>query len=191
MDLPHWRFYLAIMEDLNTITRYIEPCPDNYSAYSLELSRILLAVGSEIDVVAKQICTKVAPEAKADSITEYCAVLTKAYPQMVAVEVTMERHSLSFVPWQSWGQGESPSWWKSYNDVKHHRHERFSKANLENTLNATAGLCVLVVYLYHETFEKQHVSQRPLLFVGRKYDAGGRMLYGPTYRMPDFPKPTT
>ena len=29
MEYPHWRFYLAVMEDLNTVCRYVEPCREN------------------------------------------------------------------------------------------------------------------------------------------------------------------
>jgi len=185
MQYPHWSFYLAIMEDLNTVIRYVEPCEANFTTYSIELSRILLAVGAEVDVVAHQLSSKVAPHLNAQRITDYQKALTDCYPKMPSVQVSMERHALIFRPWESWGTGNSPDWWRSYNNVKHRRHECFHEANLGRVLEATAGLCVLVVYMYHELFEQKN-TKRPLLFVDRQYDAGGHLMRCVTYRMPDF-----
>ena len=49
-------------------------------------------------------------------------------------------------PWSRWwaNDGEesndNPEWWISYNDVKHHRLECYSKANLGNVLQSLPGL---------------------------------------------------
>jgi hypothetical protein len=186
-DYPHWRFYLAVMKDLEIVSRYVEPCRENFTTYSLELARILLAVGSEVDVVAKQICIEVAPARKPDCITNYQEILTARYPKLPSVKVSLDRYSLSFLPWETWERRESPAWWHSYNNVKHERHKRFHEGNLKNVLEATAGLCVLVVYLYHGYFEREIVG-RPPLFVDTSYRMGGEPLVGRTYKMPDFKK---
>jgi hypothetical protein len=55
-------------------------------------------------------------------------------------------YGLVRLPWQQWDRGENPNWWRSYNDVKHERHGHFASANLENALDAVAGLLVLVSY---------------------------------------------
>jgi len=54
----HWRQFLALEEELMQVARYIEFSEDNFNTYSIELASLLLGAGSEIDVVAKQICKK-------------------------------------------------------------------------------------------------------------------------------------
>lgn len=39
---------------------------------------------------------------------------------------------------------KSPDWYKDYNDVKHNREENLEKANLENCMNAVAGILILL-----------------------------------------------
>lgn len=60
----HWSYYLAFEQDLEKISRYIEFHESNYSTYSVELARILLAACSESDVLLKEICKLVEPEQK-------------------------------------------------------------------------------------------------------------------------------
>ena len=74
----HWRYFLLLEEDLMLLARYIEFARDNYDSYSVELGRILLSAGSEVDVVAKQVCQKVDPRLKLktlDIIGNSCARL--------------------------------------------------------------------------------------------------------------------
>ena len=49
-SLNHWNYFLAIEGDIDAISRFIEPCEDNYQTYSQELARTLIASASEIDV---------------------------------------------------------------------------------------------------------------------------------------------
>jgi hypothetical protein len=51
-------------------------------------------------------------------------------------------------PWSNWGEGKSPDWWRAYTGVKHERNNHFSAANLKNTLNALAGLYVMLIYAF-------------------------------------------
>jgi hypothetical protein len=52
----HWNYFLALEEDIVHLSRYLEPAEANFGAYSLELTRILIAAASEVDVVAKLYC---------------------------------------------------------------------------------------------------------------------------------------
>jgi len=45
-------------------------------------------------------------------------------------------------------------WWKSYNLIKHNRVGNYSKATLKNTLNALAGLFLILVRYKDEEFSK-------------------------------------
>lgn len=47
------------------------------------------------------------------------------------------------------------SWWKSYNDVKHHRMTHYAKANLNNVLNNLAALLVINFHYYQALISQE------------------------------------
>jgi len=160
----HWRYLLLLEEDLMLLARYIEFTSDNYDSYSVELGRILLSAGSEVDVVAKQVCQKVDPKTKAKNIGHYRQQLRPAFPQIEHMTFVMPRFGLELCPWSNWQNNKKPLWWDAYNNVKHNRHNKFSEANLKNVLNSIAGLLVLVLHLYHKFAEEGSLSPNPTLF---------------------------
>jgi hypothetical protein len=50
---PHWALFQTIDEDLHEYPRYLEFQEDNFRPYSVNLARLYLSIGSEIDIVAK------------------------------------------------------------------------------------------------------------------------------------------
>ncbi len=149
---PHWQYFLTLDSDLQRLSRYIEIDAANYGVYSVELVRILLAASSEIDVVAKLLCSKLGTsltKARGNwTIDNSREVILVAHSQLPTLAVTVPAHGISLLPWQDWQQGKNPAWWQSHNAVKHDRNTSYKDANLINTLNAVAGLFVLVAYLY-------------------------------------------
>lgn len=65
---PHWNYLFAIESDLERLSRFVEFDERNFDCFSLEISRVLLAAGAEIDVVCKQLCRNVDPTSTAGSI---------------------------------------------------------------------------------------------------------------------------
>lgn len=142
----HWKYFIALEKDLETISRYIELDPLNYSAFSTELSKIFLSSSSETDVVLKQLCNKIEPSKTCTNIDEYSGVITLKMPDFLDEFVYIVRSSIELKPWKGWSRGNSPTWWRAYNKVKHERNLHYQKANLENALNAMAGLLISVFY---------------------------------------------
>src|SRR5208283_5176357 len=114
-----------------------------------------------IDVVAKQLCLRFDPSSKADNINSYRTAILAKLPDLPSVRVDLPRYVISFSPWKDWTVGKNPAWWGGYNDVKHKRHVHFHKANLENVLNALAGLYVLVGYLYGNELASHQLRPTP------------------------------
>ena len=152
MTFPHWDYFLAIDRDLDVLSRYIDFVDANMAVYSTELTKLYLSVCSEIDVVARQLTKKIDQTAKTRSIDDYRRRISPRYPYFLRFPVAVRRYGSSLVPWESWSADKNPSWWQSYNKVKHHRHQFFHEANLRNVLNAACGLFVLVFYFYQEAF---------------------------------------
>ena len=62
---PHWNYLLAIERDVERLSRYIEFDKRNFDCFSLEIARVLLASGAEVDVVCKQLCRVLNPTSSA------------------------------------------------------------------------------------------------------------------------------
>jgi hypothetical protein len=191
MNYPHWNYFVALCEDVASVGRYVEFHADNFKTFSIEFVRLYLAAGSEVDVVAKQLCLKVDPRSKADKINSYRAEILKIFPGLPGVTVDFPRHALSFTPWQDWDAGKNPTWWGHYNAVKHQRHLDFPKANLENTLRAVAGLYVLIGYLHGHELASHKLRPSPdLVRFDRKYLVGSVSRMDCAFALPGIPKPT-
>jgi len=160
----HWNYFLAIESDLLNVARYIEPCTENYKAFSLELSRILLASASEADVLLMELCRRLNPSAKADSIGKYKSVILGEFPGLAQFEVSIPRWGLSLTPWSAWAKDNRvPLWWTACNKVKHHRGSEFKRANLKNTLNSVAALFLVNLYFHKEEAESGILIPSPEL----------------------------
>lgn len=162
----HWNYFLALEDDVVRLSRYLEPTKDNFNSYSLELARILFAAASEVDVVAKRLCQELKAETKADNITKYKNEILAAYPQIPSAVTEIPRFGLTLTPWEQWKTDSSPVWWQAYNNVKHHRHTHFSEASLKHTLNAVAGLFILLLFYYRDESQNGKLTPSPAIFRG-------------------------
>lgn len=191
MKYPHWYYYKSVLGDLETISRYIEISEDNYRTYSIELTRLLLSIGSEIDVVAKLLCKLANPEAASNNINKYREILTHKFPGLPEVEISLPKYLISLKPWFDWLENKTPKWWDCYNKIKHERSLHFREANLENVLFATAGLYVLVSYFYYDNLNKLTGTTPMFMCLDKKYRTGGvKGLVKPQFALPDFKQKT-
>ena len=193
MKYPHWEYFVALCDDFEGVTRYVEPDADNFNTYSIEFVRLYLAIGSEVDVVAKVLCAKLDSTAKCDGINSYRAVILNAYRDVPDVKVIVPRNGLTLTPWSEWRTGKNPKWWTAYNSVKHERNAAFKDACLGNTLNALGGLLVLVGYLYAEDLALSRFFSTPNFVRFDKQHWCGSSLgehgYMTGYLLPGVPKP--
>ena len=143
----HWKYFIALEKDLETISRYIELDPSNFNTFSIELTKLLLSSASEIDVVLKLICTSIKPGPQYSNIDDYAEIISENLPEFLNESVLFVRTSIILEPWKNWSKGNSPYWWKSYNKVKHERSSHYKMSNLENALNSVAALMISVFYL--------------------------------------------
>ncbi len=146
----HWNYFIALEQDLEVVSRYIEFSEHNFSVYSIELAHLLFAAASEVDVIAKLLCKRFQPTANPDNINDYQGILLAELPDLPTMEIFIARYGLSFKPWGNWRQSgnRNPLWWGSYNKVKHQRDAYFDKATLKNAFNALGALLILV-YCYY------------------------------------------
>ncbi len=180
MTNEHWRYFLALEQDVERTTRFVEPHVSNYRAFSIEFARLILSTCSEVDVVAKVICAAIAPTEKAGNMDDYRRLIQGAYPKLHTMIVTVPRFGLAVEPWKEWGTQTNPGWWKDHQLVKHRRHEYFHLADLEHCLVSAAGLFSLTLYLCHT----QVIALEPSSFFQLAVPAGAKIAM--RYTLPDF-----
>jgi hypothetical protein len=147
--LMYWKHFLALERDLELISHYIEFDQRNFSVFSVELVKLLLALGSEIDVVLKTMCLDIDSTKKPDNINTCREIVLNKYPRLPQLRVQLIESSIILTPWVDWASSNNPKWWKAYNDVKHDRTHKYHLGNLFEVLNASAGLLVVVLYQLH------------------------------------------
>lgn len=194
MQFPYWDYFLVLCEDVKRTARFVEPVQENFKTFSIEFARLYLAIGSEIDVVAKLLCKKIDPMAKLSgpkiNINTYRQIILGKFPDLPKVETVFPRSSLTLIPWQEWANGSNPNWWERYNKVKHERNEHFPEANLENTLTALSGLLVFLGYYHSEDLRDSNVglTDDSIIRFDRKYLATNKMLAQSGFRLPGIPR---
>ena len=189
MRFPHWQFFESVDDELHSLSRIIEFAPENFCTFSVHLSRLYLSVGSDIDVVAKLLCARIAPTKSPKRINEYCSLITGKFPNFAQLRIEMPAHELDFQPWLSWSSDTKPRWWESYNNVKHKRSKHYQEANLANVLESTAGLLVLLVYFHQPELYSKNPPIQPdfkTMRIDRKY--AHILRWGFDYSLPDFGK---
>jgi hypothetical protein len=139
MNLDAWHYFLSMEKVFVATTDYVEVAPNN---------ALLLLIGSEVDVVAKQVCQRKMPTRSVGTIGEYRDVLTDCFKDIHTIEIAIPRYRRKEQPWFEWGAGKSPTWWVAYNNVKHQRDTHFADANQQNVLAALCGLFALNLYFY-------------------------------------------
>ncbi|HEX8127851.1 MAG TPA: hypothetical protein VF527_02035 [Pyrinomonadaceae bacterium] len=144
----HWNYFLALENDLEVVSRYIEFSQSNFKTYSIELAHLLFAASSEVDVIAKSLCKLLNPTMPRHTINDYRLTITQGIPNLANEQVFIKRYGLTLTPWKNWQGNTNPLWWRSYNNVKHERNQYFPEATLKNALNALAGLLVVTFYYY-------------------------------------------
>lgn len=164
----YWKYYLALEEDFIKSLRYVTLDTANFSSFSTEYTKQYQAICSEIDVTCKEICGIIKIGSKPSNITQYAKIILDDMSNITNESVTLKNYtSISLSPWSQWKLEkdgipyQSPSWWNSYNNVKHDRNTYFNEANLENVLNALAGLYILEIYCYDRIEDSKGSSQYP------------------------------
>ena len=153
------RAYINIEKELRLIFNYIEPSEANKDVFSFELYSLLLRACTEVELNCKEIMVAngARPQGCHFTMTDYVkleksSLLSKYivtydnWRQKNSNTQEMEYVKKEFRPFSSFAQtiSKAPAWYSAYNEVKHNREEKLENANLENCMNAVAGILVLL-----------------------------------------------
>ncbi len=162
----YWDYYLILERDLINIQPYVSFHQDNFNCFSNEFIKLYQAICSEIDVVCKQYCNYLSGKPGRD-INDYRTILLSNHSEIASHKVDVRDMDKCILdPWRAWNEqsnNKSPLiWWTKYNKVKHQRTDKDGKgiynyqhANLENVLNALAGLYILEKLFYRDLIKQE------------------------------------
>lgn len=175
--LIHWNYFLALEEDLDRLSRFVD-LSGNEATFSIEIARLFLSSSAETDVVMKTLAQKCVPGSTASSINAYFPVISSHLPHFTQFVAEIPRFCVTLRPWVSWAQDSPPLWWQDHNKVKHHRQQFFARASLKNCLNSVAALYCATVHLYADQAEAGVLPLVPRLFAPGSDHAGGTLMHG-------------
>lgn len=141
-------------KDFQSTTEYVTIAEDNYDTYSASYLKLLLTIGSEIDVMLDFLAKLYDPATK-ESGFGCSKVILKNEPDIKSLEFQLRTEGVTILPWDC---ATIPEWWTVYNEIKHNRYEQatqfdptrkyYQYANLRNVINSLAALLSLELYAY-------------------------------------------
>lgn len=151
--------YLLLEKDFIETMQYVTVEKSNFETYSAVFLKLLLAVGSEIDIMLDFV-SKLYDPSNSETGFGCSKVIWKFEKDITKLEIELIGKDITLVPWKSDEKYSThiPIWWTVYNEIKHNRYgiaEKFDKtkryyqyANLINILNSLAALYSLELYAY-------------------------------------------
>lgn len=154
------RSYINIEKELRNIFNYIEPDEKNKNTFSLELYNLFIRACTEVELNCKEILEandakpingkefnmKDYAKLEKSSLLSKYSVVFPHWRQRNAVTKKSEYVKKVFKPFKNFDASikKELEWYKSYNKVKHNREKYMEEANLQNCMNAVAGILVLL-----------------------------------------------
>ena len=135
-----WNYYSMLEDNVVNLSRYVDIRKSNFKTCSNEIISQLLNVGSEIDVICKEICT--IDENARKEMKTYSKWFINNFDDIDSVKIFVRNTDLILQPFEGWKKTKSEElpWWKAYNSVKHDRSNNFEQGNLKNLINSLGAL---------------------------------------------------
>lgn len=154
----YWCHYIMIEKEFCEIFEYITLDKENENAFSHAYSKIILEIGSEVDVALRQYCKLLDSSFNGKSIGVYKNCIQTSQTEFINQEVQLIRGERVIQPWVSWATRDGPCWWTVYNKVKHYRtsiveidgikKDSYRFGNQKYALESLAGLYQVYIYTY-------------------------------------------
>jgi len=142
----YWKYYLSLEKEFFDLSYYVSiDIKTNGKTYSLAYLKLLLAIGSEFDVVCKKNCKLLDEniDEKSCGINDYKKVFKEQLGQLYKYDVIVKEIDRIIVePLKNMDKSYPLAFWDSYTQVKHHRtdSDNIKKANQNTILYALSAL---------------------------------------------------
>ena len=157
--LNYWKHYIQLEKEFSSTINYVAISTINFETYSDAYLKLLLQIGSEVDVSCKLLCEILGTSMPKGTIGSYKRCIMNKIVGFADIRINEQLSKISNCPWEEWKYNASPTWWVIYNKIKHHRitvgtingvkQEYYKFANLKYTMMALMGLYQLMLYSYY------------------------------------------
>lgn len=159
----YWSQYISIEKEFTSTLYYLPIDVINENSYSQAYAKLMLEIGSEIDIIFKDYCLTIDPSFRKNysTIVRYKNCISNMVPDFIQQIVYVKNCNINLQPWIEWnGSLDAPLWWKAHNKIKHERTtkvkignselESYKFASQKYTLLSLAGLYQTMTYYYHK-----------------------------------------
>jgi len=167
----YWQYCLSIERNLAKTTDFVEVCEANKDTYSFEYAKIIMLACSEVETLCKLLCNEIQPDcgftdsARKDlDMRNYASVIFPEYPSLINFEVWHKKMHCAIVPFAKCKDKGPPTWWESYQKVKHCRHAEYHLSTQATAFEALAALIALNIYLYRRVVGEYPVNNMSLFY---------------------------
>ncbi len=175
----YWTYFRMLEDDCFNLSRYVAFDKKNFKVFSNEIIRQLMSAAAEFD----NICKKITGMSKEKTtITDYGKWFFQDNDTLKNATVYLRNTNIVLKPFEAWGETKNDvmPWWGAYNEVKHHRSDKYIEGNLENLLNAIAALYYLIRYHYIDIHRRNSDEEHQVFSIPpdqpRLFYTGGIMI---------------
>jgi hypothetical protein len=157
----YWRHYIELEKEFNQTVKYVSLELENFNTFSEAFQKLILQIGSEIDIILKEFCKYINNKFNGDNMNKYLECIKNYSNEIYNQNVINIQMESKMQPWKKYvGQKSQNSWWKAYNEIKHNRtnlvcigdleQKGYKFATLENALYILAALYQILINFYYK-----------------------------------------
>jgi hypothetical protein len=142
----YMRGFLLLQKDLEHLFEFIEPSDQNLQCYSFRIHELLLRACVEVEANCKAILEENGYRKVGNwNMNDYQKVNVSHHLSSFVVQLPVWHGCKKIrAPFEAWASGKPLPWYHAYNKTKHDRHTGFSKATLDQLVDAICGLVSVI-----------------------------------------------
>lgn len=139
------RLIFLLEAEIEDLFLTVEPSSSNMKTYGLKIFNLFVQACIEFESVCKQIIVdnKYKKRPNDLKVDDY-KLLSKIYPLNKYKLKLVQNDELEFSPFEDWYLNKPLKWYQTYGKLKHNSFEQLSNATVENLLNATAAIRIII-----------------------------------------------
>ncbi len=139
---------IILLQKLNEILLYVEPCNISKKIYGHKLRELLILSCTEFEnqITSILVAHNINPIGRNYNTNDYVKVNQLAFLDNYKINFNNYSIFSNIIPFKGWNSSnptQSLKWYDSYNKTKHNKNMYFKEATLENVINSIAANIVL------------------------------------------------
>jgi hypothetical protein len=163
-------WYTDLEKELSFLLSLIPPLGDQTKVYSPKCASLINEACSLLDSILKQVIADEQfdglsrveslrsriEEEKQVNFQEYRGLLEEKF-EISQEWIYLRESRMTYYPFEEIAEGESPTWWQTYQGIKHNRFKNLEGATLDQTIQSVMGVFMIMcnACICHEALFKK------------------------------------